>query len=42
MWHLSVIRLMAYGLGRKQEVEHLGGRKDSGIVPSVIDSHGKM
>jgi hypothetical protein len=30
MWHLSIINLMAYGLGRKEEVRHPKGRKDSG------------
>jgi hypothetical protein len=29
MWHLSIIRLTACGLGRKKEVGHPGGRKDS-------------
>lgn len=34
--------LMAYGLGRKQVVEHLRGRKDSGTVPGTGDLPGKM
>lgn len=31
--------LMAYGLVRKQEVEHPGGRKKSAMVPGTGDSH---
>lgn len=37
MWHLSIIKLMAYSLGTKKEVGHLGGRKDSGIRPGTED-----
>lgn len=33
MWHVSIIDLMAYGLGRMWEVEHAGGRKNSGMEP---------
>lgn len=36
MWHLSVINLMDYGLGRKY-VGYLGGRKDSMIVSGTGD-----
>lgn len=34
--------LMAYGLGRKQVVEHLRGRKDSGTVSGMGDLPRKM
>lgn len=32
MWHLSIKKPMTYDLGRKQDVENPGGRKDSGRV----------
>jgi len=41
MWHLSLIRLMAYGLGRKEGVGHLGSREDSGIEKSRGDWPGE-
>jgi hypothetical protein len=42
MWHLSIIDLMAYGLGRKKEVGYPVGKKDSGIVPGKGDSPREM
>ena len=41
-WPLSIIKLMAYGFGRKWDMRHPGGRKNSGRVPGMRDSPRKI
>jgi hypothetical protein len=36
MYHLSIKKLMAYSLGRKWEMGHLRGRRNSGIESDKI------
>lgn len=42
MWYLSITNWKAYSLGRKPEVGHPVGRKDSGMVSSKGDLPGKI